>query len=146
MKRLLFVALTVAVSAGCKKKSSDDGQYSGGENPTVMGAAQAVRGAADRIVTAAELKDLHLFMMTAKLSAGRTPTSQETLDELSKPSGNPKLVQMINEQKIILIPTPGDEGLWAYAKEAPTQGGWILTHNGPERVSAQDFNTRFPPQ
>jgi hypothetical protein len=146
MKRLLFVALAVVVSAGCKKTSSDDGQYSGGQNPTVGGAAQAVRGAADRMVTAAELHDLHLFMNTAKLSMGHTPTSQETWDALSQPSGNPKLIQMIKEQKIILMPTPGDEGLWAYAKEAPTQGGWILTHNGPERVTAQEFTTRFPVQ
>ena len=49
MKRLLFVALAVAVSAGCKKTPSDAGQYSGGQNPTVGGAAQAVRGAAERI-------------------------------------------------------------------------------------------------
>ena len=146
MKRLLFVALAVVVSAGCKKTPSDAGQYSGGQNPTVMGAAQGVRGAVERIVTAAELHDLHLFMNTAKLSMGHTPTSQETVEELSKPNGNPKLMQMIKDQKIILMPTPGDEGLWAYAKEAPTHGGWILTHNGPERVTAQEFNTRFPPQ
>lgn len=140
MKRsLLFVALTVVVSAGCRKKSSDEGQYSGGGNPTAYGAEQAVRGAVQRVVTAAELKDLHVFMTNAKLSTGRVPTSQETWAAISQPGGNPQLTKLIQDGLLILVPNPQDEGLWAYAKEAPTTGGWVLTHSEPRRVTAQEF-------
>ena len=140
MKRVvLFVALTVAVSAGCKKSSSDNGQYSGGENPTGMGAEQAVRKAVDRVVTAAELHDLHLFMTNAKLSLGRVPTSTETWAALNQPDGNRQLVKMIQDGLLVLIENPPDEGLWAYAKEAPTTGGWVLMHSEPRRVTAAEF-------
>ena len=37
------------------------------------------------------------------------------------------------------VPTPGDEGLWAYEKDAPTKGGWVLTQVGESRVSAAEF-------
>ena len=139
---LLFVALTVLVSGGCKKKD-DEGQYSGGGNPTPLGAVQAVREAVNRTVTAAELHDLHIFMTYAKGNLGRVPTKQETLDALAKPDGNPKLTKMIQDGLVILVDNPQDEGLWAYAKEAPSQGGMILTHTGVERVTAQDYQTRF---
>jgi hypothetical protein len=142
--------------AGCKKSmdnlekqgyesgnSSNSGPYSGGGNPTVGGAAQAVRGAATRIVTAAELHDLHLMMNTAKLSSGKVPTKQETWDALNRPDGNQKLRSMIQDGSIVLVDNPQEEGLWAYAKEAPTQGGWVLTHGGAERLTAQEFATRF---
>ena len=82
-------------------------------------------------------------MTTVKGSTGRTPTSQETLAALSQPDGNQKLVSMIRDGTIVLVPTPGDEGLWAYGKEAPTQGGWILTHSQPERITAQEFASRY---
>ncbi|MSR54356.1 MAG: hypothetical protein EXS09_13855 [Gemmataceae bacterium] len=140
MKRIVLIALACFAMAGCKKyrdqpvqsNSSDQGGGSGG-------AVQAVRGAATRTVTAAELHDLHLFMTNAKLSMGRVPTSQETWAEISQPSGNPKLTQMIREGLIVLVPNPQDEGLWAYDKNAPTQGGWVLMHSEPRRVTAQEF-------
>jgi len=137
---LLFVTLTVVVSGGCKKRRSDDeGPYSGGGNPTGYGAEQAVRKAVDRVVTAAELKDLHLFMTNAKLSNGRVPTSQETWAAISQPGGNPQLTKLIQDGLLILVPNPPEEGLWAYAKEAPTTGGWVLTHSEPRRVTPQEF-------
>lgn len=144
MKRLLlFVALIVVVSGGCKKKA-DDGPYSGGGNPTGYGAEQGVRGAVKRVVTAAELHDLHLMLNTAKGASGRVPTAQETWSLLNQPDGNRQLVKLIQDKVITLVPNPQDEGLWAYGTEAPTEGGWILTHDGPERVTAADFRARFP--
>jgi hypothetical protein len=144
------VAVVLCVGlAGCKKKMNNDssdssGQYSGGGNPTVGGATQAVRGAATRIVTAAELHDLHLMMNTAKGASGRVPTKQETWNALNRPDGNPKLLALVQDGTLVLVDSPQEEGLWAYDRNARTQGGWILTHNGAERVTAHDFTTRFP--
>src|SRR5262245_25757305 len=140
MKRLLlFVALTVVVSGGCKKKKDDDaGQYSGGGNPTGYGAEQAVRKNVERTVGAIEMHDLHLFMHDFKGSNGRPPTSTETFNAV-KQSGNHKLAQMIQDGLIVLVPNPPEEGLWAYAKEAPTTGGWVVTHSGESRMTPQEF-------
>jgi hypothetical protein len=146
MKRVLFVALIVVISGGCKKtmdKLEDSayqpaggaGQGTGGSG----GAPQAVRGAVNRVVTAAELHDLHLFMKNAQLASGRVPNSTETWAALTQPGGNQKLVQLIQDGLLILVPNPGEEGLWAYSKEAPTQGGWVLTHSEPRRVTPQEF-------
>jgi hypothetical protein len=134
---LLFVALTVVVAGGCKKVTDSPPPSGGGGGG--FGAEQAVRGAVNRVVTAAEMHDLHLFMANAKLSLGRVPTSQETWEALNRPDGNRQLVKLIQDQLLILVPNPPDEGLWAYAKEAPTQGGWILTHSGESRVTPQEF-------
>jgi hypothetical protein len=147
MKRLLlFVALTVVVAGGCKKytSSSDDTSgSSGGGGGSGFGAEQAVRGAVQRTVTMAELHDLHLFMNNAKLSLGRVPTKQETWEALNRPDGNRQLVKLIQDGTLILVPQPQDEGLWAYSKEAPTLGGIVLTHDGAERVTANEFLNRF---
>jgi hypothetical protein len=140
---LLFVALTVVVAGGCKKyrSNSDDTSNppSGGGGGGSGGAPQAVRGAVQRVVVENDLHQLHLFMVNAKASLGHVPTSQETLAELSKPDGSRELVQLIQSGALILVPNPGEEGLWAYVKEAPTQGGWVLTHSEPRRVTPQEF-------
>lgn len=146
MKRsLLFVALTVVVAGGCKKltETQETSGGSSGGGGGGFGAEQAVRGAVQRTVTAAELHDLHLFMNNAKLSMGRVPTSQETLEALNRPDGNRQLLKLIQDGTLILVPQPQDEGLWAYSKEAPTLGGMVLTHDGPERVTANEFLNRF---
>jgi hypothetical protein len=144
MKRvLLFVALAVVVAGGCRKSGGGTDQGGGGGGGGGLGPVQAVRGAVERAVSAAELHDLHLFMTNAKLAMGRVPTAEETWAEISKPGGNSQLTKMIQDGRLILVAKPQDEGLWAYAKEAPTQGGWILTHSQPERVTAEEFASRY---
>ena len=151
--RSLVVGVAVVLRvglAGCKKamNNSDSGEssgpYSGGGNPTAGGAAQAVRGAVNRTVTAVEMHDLFILMNYAKGSTGRVPTKQETWNLLSQPDGNQKLRSMIQDSVIILVDNPQEEGLWAYAADVKTMGGFILTHVGEERVTTQDFGTRFP--
>ncbi|HEX3152903.1 MAG TPA: hypothetical protein VHR66_32830 [Gemmataceae bacterium] len=137
MKRLLlFVALTVVVSGGCKKKAEDPPPPSsgGGENAAVMAARRVP------IVTAIEMHDLFILMNYAKGASGKVPTAQETWELLNKPDGNRQLVKFIQEQMIILVPNPQEQGLWAYEKDAQTKGGWVLTHTGESRVSAAEFN------
>src|SRR5205809_8051603 len=107
MKRvMLFVALGVVVSGGCRKTSSNDGPYSGGGNPTPEGAAQAVRGAVNRTVDAVEMHDLFILMNYAKGSTGHVPTAQETWDLLNKPDGNRQLVKFIQDGQIVLVDKP----------------------------------------
>jgi hypothetical protein len=138
MKRLVLLALACLAAAGCKKKQEEPVQSStpqGGAGAGVF----APLGAAKRIVQANDLHQLHLFMTNAKGALGRVPTSQETWTELNRPDGSRELVKLIQDGSLILVPNPPEEGLWAYVKEAPTQGGWVLTHSEPRRVTAQEF-------
>jgi hypothetical protein len=143
MKKFVLIALACFAAAGCKKyletSQTADGNQGGGAQGGGGGAVMAVHGAVQRTVTAAELKDLHLFMKQAQLSNGRVPTAQETWAAISQPGGNPKLTQLIKDGILVLVPNPPEEGLWAYDKNAATQGGWVLTHSEPRRVTPQEF-------
>jgi len=138
---LLFVALTVVVAGGCKKMTASPEPAAGGGSPSGGGggAVMAVHGAVQRLVVENDLHQLHLFMTNAKAALGHVPTSQETLAEISRPDGSRELVQLIQSGALVLVPNPPDEGLWAYAREAPMQGGWVLMHSEPRRVTAAEF-------
>jgi len=156
MRRLLIGALTAGVvfaAVGCdvpipKRNPATEptqpipaGGGGGGGIPGAGGAvqnpggaAQAVRGAVQRTVTAAELKDLHLFIDTYSLSSGKMPTAPEITAAVQKE--NKKLHELLADGTIVLTGSTVRESCWAYQKDAATNGGWIITHSGPERVDA----------
>lgn len=140
MKRLLlFVALTVVVSGGCKKKKDDTGPYSGGENPTGMGAVQAVRGAVSRDEILNALKQIQLFIENASVD-GTMPPPETTLAALQKEA--PKYAKWVNEGKITLNRASTREEVWAYA-QLP-QGNWaVVTASGVEQIDQASLNQRL---
>jgi hypothetical protein len=147
--RSLVVGVVVVLCvglAGCKKKMNNSGsdEYSGGGNPTVGGAAQAVRGAGKRVVTLNELKNLQQFIHDYYTSNGQMPTGAQTWQMLSTSRADPLLNSAIQEQLIYLVPNPAADGLWAYAAEVKTTGGYVVTNSGVDRVTPQDFTTRYP--
>ena len=153
MRRYLVLLLVATAMTGCRKmmdKLEKQGQDSASDVPAgggilapgaggggSGGAAQATRGSGLRTVQRAELHDLHLFLTNAKLANGRVPPSADTWAALNQPGGNPKLVSLIQEGIIYLVPHPHDEGLWAYSKEAYQSQGMVLTHSGVETWTAQ---------
>ncbi|WP_157369432.1 hypothetical protein [Zavarzinella formosa] len=149
----LSVCVFAGLSAGCKKAMdkiesaattpsssspapSSSGPYSGGGNPTVLGATQAVRGAADRTVTLNELNNLKLFMYNAYSANGQVPDSRTTFDLLKE---DQKLYNLVKDGLVVLVSNPTPEGVWAYVKEAPTTGGFVVTQQGVERMTPQQF-------
>jgi hypothetical protein len=143
------VAVLCVGLAGCKKKMNNDssessGPYSGGGNPTGYGAAQAVRGAVKRTVTLNELKNLQQFIHDYYTSNGQMPTGAQTWQMLSTSRADPLLNSAIQEQLIYLVPNPAADGLWAYTAEVKTTGGHVVTNSGIDRVTPQDFASRFP--
>ena len=50
---------------------------------------------------------------------------------------------LVKGNYIILTGATTRESVWAYEKNAPVQGGWIATQNGPEQVSAAEFAKRL---
>ncbi len=141
------------LSAGCKKavdklearatKTSDtapatsSGPYSDGGNPSVLGAAQSVRKAADRTVTLNELNNLKLFMYSAYTATGQVPSATTTFAEVYKE--DQKLYNLIKDGLVVLAPNPTPEGVWAYTKAVPTTGGFVVTQQGVEKMTAAQF-------
>jgi hypothetical protein len=143
------------LSAGCKKaaeklearatKTSDatpapattSGPYSDGGNPSVLGAAQGVRKAADRTVTLNELNNLKLFMYSAYTATGQVPNSATTFAEVYKE--DQKLYNLIKDGLVVLVQNPTPEGVWAYVKEVPTAGGFVVTQQGVEKMTPAQF-------
>lgn len=153
MRRIAMIACCLAAltGQGCKKamdklessattpaKSSPAaGPYSGGGNPSVDGATQAVRGAVERTVTQNELKQLHLFMYNAYTADGQVPVSTATYQVIYKE--DQKLYNLIKDGLVVLVERPTPEGVWAYVREAPERGGLVVTQQGVDRMTAAQF-------
>jgi len=152
MRRLGLGLLVVATAAGVgcdlpwpKKKPTETTQAEssvagsgGGANANAggpgMAAVQGVRGAVQRAVTVNELKNLHLFIDTASLASGRMPTKAEISAAVQKE--DKKLYEFLADGTIVLTGSTARESCWAYQKDSATNGGWIVTHTGPEQVDA----------
>jgi hypothetical protein len=149
MKRFTLIALTL-LAFGCtpKKPSRSSAAVTGGSSGSGSGgsggAAQAVRGAVQRHVAAVEMHELHLFIENYSAASGSMPTKEIILEVVKKES--PKLYQMLQDGSIVLTGLQKREGVWAYQKDAPTQGGWILTQNGEERLDAAEVKKRLMEQ
>ena len=87
MKPLLLAAFAAA-AAGCNSKSKKDDDAPAQpyfQQPAVPGVAGKPVA---RVVTGAELKDLHLFIETASGASGTMPSVAEITQVISAPSGN----------------------------------------------------------
>jgi hypothetical protein len=145
MKKIILLAPLVLL--GCMpKKPAVTGvpTTQGGGGGSVVGAAQGVRGAVQRHVTAVEMHELHLFIENYSAASGSMPSKETILEVVKKES--PKLYQMLQDGSIVLTGLQKREGVWAYQKDAPTQGGWILTQNGEERLDAAEVKKRLMEQ
>jgi hypothetical protein len=137
-----IMALLIGI-AGCAGKkstpSSASGSSSGGD--PVLGAVQNVRKAAQRAVTQNEMHNLHITMEAASTETGRLPSKDFILRTVQKE--DPRLYQALQEGLIVLTEIPTREGIWAYEKDAPTNGGFVISQSGVERLPADQVKQRL---
>lgn len=157
MKRsLLFVALAVLVSGGCKKsldnlekqgyesghqkdKSKPDPALAGGGGGGGGGAVQAVRGAVTRDELLNALAQIRLFIDTAS-SDGNMPSVESTYAVLQKEA--PKYAQYVADGKVVLNRATAREDVWAYA--ALPQGNYaVALASGVEQMDLNSLNRRL---
>jgi hypothetical protein len=139
----LIALMFVLVLTGCKRGPRPPTSPKA-EDP-VVAAVQGVNRAVKRSVTLQEMHDLHLTIEQAYGEMGMMPTKEFVLDLEKKE--NRKLYTMLQDGLIVLTGTKVHESVWAYEKDAPTAGGYILSHNGPERLmSAEEVKLRLANQ
>lgn len=102
---------------------------------------QQIAGKVKETVTAFEMKDLHLFIEYSSSASGQMPPNEVIIEYTKKE--NPKLGKLLEDGTIILTGTKVRESVWAYEKDSDTKGGWIITNNGPEKVTAEQFKQRM---
>ncbi len=138
---LILIVLLVVTGCKPKVKSPTTPKDPSGGDP-VLAAVQGVRGAVKRIVDAKDMEQLAIyFNYAADPATGRAPSKEVILADVKK--ADPKLGKLIEDGDIILTGIRDREGLWAYVKDAPKIGGWVLTPNGPERLTAAEFQQRM---
>jgi hypothetical protein len=141
-----FIALAVGVSllaVACRprKPGATSVKDPSGGDP-VLGAVQNVRRATQRIQTANELKGLHIYISDASLTSGRMPSKEEIV-AAAKQSNDAKLVKYLEDGIIVLTGTKSREGVWAYEKDAPAMGGWVVTASGPQQMTAEQLKQQL---
>ena len=140
-------AMLLILAAGCMPKKpaatgTNTGQSGGGGGGG--GAIQGVRGAVQRHITAVEMRELGIYIEAYSGPTGTMPAKETILEVVKKE--NPKLYQMLQDGSIVLTGLQKREGVWAYQKDAPTLGGWVLSQNGEERLDAAEVKKRLTDQ
>jgi hypothetical protein len=92
------------------------------------------------------LTQLRIFIESASLATGQMPTKQQVVDELKRSPDAKAIVALIEDGSIVLTNLKQREGVWAYEKLAPTQGGNVVTHTGLERMTAEQLNNLLKSQ
>jgi hypothetical protein len=148
MRRLAWLALVLVSPLGCNKSGT-----SAEENPKFVdrnniaggGTIQKVRAAPGRVVNANELKNLHLFIENASgaSDSGQLPDKQTILASLERDPDARNLVKDIKDGLIVLTGNTQRESVWAYEKNAPANGGWVVSNQGAERLSAAEVKQRL---
>jgi len=148
MKRsLLFVALILVISAGCRrstfKNSEEQPANQGGPlevrpgaGPGVMG----VHGATDRLQLNNALDQIRIFIENASSVDGNMPSIETTYETLKKEA--PQYAKYIDQKLIVLNPAKTRDEVWAWA--VLPQGNFsVLTSSGIQPMSQQELNQRL---
>jgi hypothetical protein len=141
MRLLLFVALTVVVSGGCRKVM-DSPEPAGGGNQgggSGFGAEQAVRGAVTREQLLEALGQIRLFIDNAGVD-GNMPSPETTLATLQREA--PKYAKLVTDGKIVLNPATTREEVWAYA-QLPQGNYAVAVASGVEQMDQASLNQRL---
>jgi hypothetical protein len=120
----ICLALAVICSVGCKPSKES-------------GLVEKVHAKVKETVNAIEMHDLHLFITDMEIAQGKMPSKDEVRAYAKKE--NPKLSKLLEDGTIVLTGTRTRESVWAYEKDAPTNGGWVITNVGESKMTAEEL-------
>ncbi len=131
MRTILVVAVTCLLWTGCEPpppKPTKPSKETGGVIGEILDKPR-------QIVTMEEMHDLHLYMAGEEVN-GQMPTKEMVFAYAKK--DNPKLWKLLDSGAIVLTGTKNRDSLWAYEKDAPTKGGWVVDGRGQTKMSAEE--------
>lgn len=99
-------------------------------------------GAAGRAVALAEMKDVHLFIENASVVDGRMPKPSAVYEALVA-AGSKKAAEHVRLGSIVLTGATQRESIWAYDYSALTNGGYAVSQNGVETLTAAELKQRL---
>jgi hypothetical protein len=147
VKRLVVFVL-IAAPFGCQNSSESPKAE---EKPKLIdrnniaggGTIQSVRAAPGRILNANDLQQLHIFLEASMADSGQLPDKNQIVAQLKSSPDARKLVKDIDDGYIVLTGNRNRESIWAYEKNAPTNGGFVLSNSGVEKLSAAEVTARL---
>ncbi|HEY1186203.1 MAG TPA: hypothetical protein VGE74_01040 [Gemmata sp.] len=108
-----------------------------GNVPALAPAGNTPLGAAKRVVAMADMRDLQIFIHDSSLVLGRMPTGAEVYAALVE--ARSPAAALVKEGAIIVTGAKERESVWAFEARAYLNGGLVVTHNGVERVTAEEL-------
>jgi hypothetical protein len=129
---LVTAFLTSVLCSGCKRPTFPPTS----EKKEDQSLAGRIAGKVRQTVTAIEMHDLHLFIETQAIDG--MPDAATIRDYAKKE--NPKLSKLLEDGTIVLTGIKHRQGVWAYEKDAPTKGGWVVTDKGEQQMTAEELN------
>jgi hypothetical protein len=109
--------------------------------PLANPAPPPATGTSGKAVTKADMNEVWIFIENRSLATGQMPRPETVYAALVQT--NATAAGLVKSNDIILTGATTRESVWAYERNAPTQGGWIATQNGPEQVTAKEFAQRL---
>jgi hypothetical protein len=97
---------------------------------------------AGKAVTKADMNEVWIFIENfSQANQGKMPPPEWTYAALV--AAKSPAADLVKGGYIILTGKPTRESVWAFERNAQSQGGWIASQNGPEQVTAADFARRI---
>jgi hypothetical protein len=135
---ILCLLLLFVCSVACKGKKSKESTTSQKEIGRFEQVAKNVKSNA---INGPQMHGLQLHITTMELANNRMPSKEEILAYVKKE--DPKLSKLLEEGVIVLTGATTREGVWAYEKDAPTNGGWVITGSGESKMTAEELKQRL---
>jgi hypothetical protein len=144
--RILFAGLFACILLGCEKKSA---KFTGSANDAVSTPTNARASPAEvaSATTAAmpvsqnDMNDIWLFIDARSGAGGQMPSLQDVYTALV--AAKSPAAELARGGSIVVTGTRTRESIWAYEANAITQGGWVASQNGVEKLTAADLNRRL---
>ena len=96
-----------------------------------------------RVLNATDLQQLHIFLEASTAESGQLPDKNQIMANLKQTPDARKLVKDIDDGYIVLTGNRQRESMWDYEKNAPTNGGFVLSNSGVEKLTAAEVATRL---
>jgi hypothetical protein len=129
----LCLVMLVTCIGGCKARKPKESTPSA---PQKLDAMDRIIKNTKSNLNAIQVHDLQLFIAQMEIGEGRMPSKQEILDYAKKE--NPKLYKILDDGAFVLTGTKVRESVWAYEKDADSEGGWVVSHAGEQKLKAEE--------